>query len=124
MRLGHQLSSVLEWVIATHYGFATEQVISFASKTMSLLAILRSNTVHGRRTVVYHDCEIPSVLHLDEIKTVYGYHIECIPLDSANEIASDADVTQVYLTNAAVFSNLSTEKYDATVNLSSDFGCY
>lgn len=123
VRLGHQLSSVLEWAIGTHFGFETEQVISFASKTMPLLSILRSNTVYGRRTVVYHSCELPSAFEKEEISTVYGYDVEFVRVDSDAEIANDAAVMQVYLTGTDILSSLSTEKYDATINLSSDFGC-
>jgi len=123
VRLGHQLSSVLEWAIGTRFGFETEQVISFASKTMPLLAILRSNTVHGRRTVVYHSCELPSAFEKEEISTVYGYDVEFVRVNSDSEIADDVAVMQVYLTRTDILSSLSTEKYDATINLSSDFGC-
>lgn len=122
VRLGHQLSSVLEWAVASHYGLTTEQVVSFASETMPLMAILRSNTVHGRRMVVYHDCEIPAVLHLDEIATVYGYRLEFIPVESEREVDETADVMQVYVTKESLLSRLSTENHDATINLSSDFG--
>ena len=56
VRLGHQLSSVLEWCVAKVHDVAPTQVIAFASKTMPLLSVLRGNTVHGRRTVIPRLC--------------------------------------------------------------------
>ena len=51
VRLGHQLSSVLEWALESSIGVDHRQIISFASKTMPLVGDLQSNTVHNRRTV-------------------------------------------------------------------------
>ena len=41
IRLGHPLSSVLEWKIAKIHNQAPESVISFSSQTAPILAILR-----------------------------------------------------------------------------------
>ena len=43
IRLGHPLSCVLEWVIAYMHQLQPEQVISFSSQTVPVLAILRTN---------------------------------------------------------------------------------
>jgi hypothetical protein len=40
-RLGHPLSCVLEWAIAKINHFKPDNVISFASKTIPILAVLR-----------------------------------------------------------------------------------
>src|SRR6056300_1407864 len=72
VRLGHQLSSVLEWAVAQSYGLDHKQVISFASKTMPLLAVLRSNACQNRETVIYHDCELPTQLSSPELQSIYG----------------------------------------------------
>ncbi len=41
IRLGHPLSCVLEWTIAKTNQLSPDQVISFSSKTIPMLAILR-----------------------------------------------------------------------------------
>ena len=122
VRLGHQLSSVLEWVLGNLYGVSTGQVISFASKTMPLLAILRSNTVYNRRTVVYHDCDLPDVLFMPEISSVYGYEVEFLRVGSSQEIVSVKDSIVVFVTSERLTEGRILPEVDATINMSSDFG--
>ncbi len=55
IRLGHPLSCVLEWAIAHLNGLEAEQVISFASVTMPLLAILRTNRLRQQKTRLVYD---------------------------------------------------------------------
>src|SRR5690554_5634241 len=43
IRLGHPLSSVLEWAIAQINDLKPENVISFSSRTIPVLAVLRKN---------------------------------------------------------------------------------
>ena len=120
VRLGHQLSSVLEWAIGQQYRLNHRQVISFASQTMPLLSILRSNAVHGRRTLVYHNCEIPEVLSMSEIETVYGYSVEYVRIESESEIPSHSDAIVVFMTN--VRSDEALNNADCTISLASSFG--
>ena len=122
VRLGHQLSSVLEWAIAQEYRIHHRQVISFASQTMPLLAVLRSNTVHGRRTMVYHDCDIPDVLSMPEIETVYGYSVECVRIESESAIPLHEDAIAVFVTAAQSMENRRLNSADCTINLASEFG--
>ena len=51
VRLGHQLSSIFEWAVATRNDVSFGQVITFASNTMPILAVLRTDTEHKRQTV-------------------------------------------------------------------------
>jgi len=61
IRLGHQLSSLLEWVLAKINNFnnvnnvSDGQVIVFASKTMPLLSILRKNALCSQPTHIYYN---------------------------------------------------------------------
>ena len=48
IRLGHPLSSILEWVIASLNSIEPKNVISFSSKMAPVLAILRKNLVSPR----------------------------------------------------------------------------
>jgi cystathionine beta-lyase/cystathionine gamma-synthase len=51
IRLGHPLSCVLEWAIAKINHFKPDNVISFASKTTPILAVLRKNSLDNKTTV-------------------------------------------------------------------------
>lgn len=122
VRLGHQLSSVLEWAVGQQYRINHRQVISFASQTMPLLSILRSNAVHGRRTLVYHDFEIPEVLSMSEIETVYGYSVEYIRVVSASDIPLHSDAIVVLMTDVRSTPDEALNNADCTISLASSFG--
>ena len=73
IRLGHPLSSVLEWYFAKKSGLPTEAIISFQSRTMPLMAILRHNKMIGRDTMVICSGELPNCYDIDTIKAQYEY---------------------------------------------------
>ena len=73
IRLGHPLSSVLEWYFAKKSGLQTEAIISFQSRTMPLMAILRHNKMIGRDTMVICSGELPNCYDIDTIKAQYEY---------------------------------------------------
>ena len=50
IRLGHPLSSVLEWAIAKLNDLKPENVISFSSRTVPVLAVLRKNLLDNKNT--------------------------------------------------------------------------
>ncbi len=76
IRLGHPLSSVLEWALAKEFTLRSDQVICFSSQTMPVLALLRTNHFKGRKTLILKSEE--AHLNLDEktLKEVYGYDFE------------------------------------------------
>ncbi len=76
IRLGHPLSCVLEWAIAKLYELKPEYVISFSSKTIPVLAILRKNALHGTNTRILYTGELPKNFDADLLQNVYGYTFE------------------------------------------------
>ncbi len=128
VRLGHQLSSVLEWGIATSYGVDTAQVISFASRTMALMAILRRNATQQRKTIVYTDHELSSVFatFTEELQAVYGYSVEFRALQHGAPAHQDVQLEEnafvVHLTNTPLLKNGLPNQADATIHMASDFG--
>lgn len=76
IRLGHPLSSVLEWALAKHLGLNAAQVIAFDSRSMSLLAILRHNALQGRKTRIYYQAQLPNYLDFQSLRSVYQYEAE------------------------------------------------
>jgi len=85
IRLGHPLSCVLEWAIAKSNSIESENVISFSSQTMPLLAILRKNLFDKRKTQIVYTSD--SLINFDHqaLKEVYQYDFELVPYDKRTD---------------------------------------
>ncbi|KEZ93415.1 PLP-dependent aminotransferase family protein [Nonlabens ulvanivorans] len=88
IRLGHPLSSVLEWGIAHLHGLDAENVISFSSKTIPVLAVLRKNLLEDRDTQINYTGELPAILNSELLKEVYGYHFQLQKVNAPSDVAS------------------------------------
>ncbi len=86
IRLGHPLSCVLEWTIAHLNQLKPENVISFSSKTVPILAILRKNSLDNKSTQICYTGELPSSFDAKIIKQVYGYQFDLIHIEKVEEI--------------------------------------
>ncbi|AZQ57973.1 cystathionine beta-synthase [Maribacter sp. MJ134] len=88
IRLGHPLSSVLEWAIAEQNRLKAENVISFSSKTMPILAVLRKNALEGRDTQIIYKGELPEGFDADVVRRIYGYDFDVKQVDDVSAIAT------------------------------------
>ncbi|MEL7220401.1 MAG: cystathionine beta-synthase, partial [Bacteroidota bacterium] len=86
IRLGHPLSSVLEWTIAQLNSIKAENVISFSSKTMPILAVLRKNALEGKNTQILYTGKLPLELDSELLKGVYGYIFDLKQVENATAI--------------------------------------
>lgn len=86
IRLGHPLSCVLEWSIAKLNNLKSENVISFSSQTMPILAILRTNAFADKKTQILYSGTPPSFLYTDVLTRVYGYQFDLKQLESSTAI--------------------------------------
>lgn len=86
IRLGHPLSSVLEWAIANLNDLTPEEVISFSSQTVPVLSILRHNLLHNKKTQIIYTGDLPASFDAELIKRVYGYDFELIKTDDVTAI--------------------------------------
>ncbi len=87
IRLGHPLSSILEWALAKNYDLPQEHVIAFSSKTMGVLSILRENSIRGKSTqIIYQNEELPNKLNPQLIKKVYNYDVNFTSVDDREAI--------------------------------------
>ena len=59
IRLGHPLSCILEWAIANLHQLKPDNVISFSSTTVPILAILRKNLLDNKNTQIIYTGELP-----------------------------------------------------------------
>jgi len=87
IRLGHPLSSVLEWGIAKLNNLKPENIISFSSRTMPVLAVLRKNLFDNKNTQIVYINSLPDVFDTEALKTVYGYNFELKQVKNAEEIS-------------------------------------
>ncbi|MFC0604723.1 cystathionine beta-synthase [Winogradskyella pulchriflava] len=103
IRLGHPLSCVLEWTIANLHGLQPEQVISFSSQTVPVLAILRTNLLEHKDTQIFYTNDLPAFFNADIIKQVYGYNFELKQVESA-EAVSEFEGSTVFISDQHEFS--------------------
>lgn len=96
IRLGHPLSSILEWALAKNLGLDPDSVISFSSRTMPLLAILRKNLFLNKKTQISYPAELEQLYDFESFKKVYGYDFVLNPVQDISEI-QEFDGTRIYL---------------------------
>ena len=122
-RLGHPLSCILEWVVAEINQTTAEQVITFASTTMPLLALLRKNALSGTDTKVYYNTDSNPVIDEDRLRNIYGYQFESHKTDNVAQIPAQQDATVVLITESAYKAPLEPNKnIDVVVNIHPQYG--
>tara|TARA_B100001063_G_C16774956_1_gene564464 strand:+ start:1488 stop:3332 length:1845 start_codon:yes stop_codon:yes gene_type:complete len=122
IRLGHPLSSVLEWTIAKLNGLNTENVISFSSETIPVLAVLRTNLLEQRATRILHTEDLPERFNTDLLKSVYNYNFEVEHIESLDAIESFDGSTILISKHQTVTANLQNDAIDFYVNLYENLG--
>lgn len=85
IRLGHPLSSILEWVIAKLHELNSENVISFSSSTIPLLAVLRKNLLENKNTRILYADSLPESFDAEVLRTAYGYKFEVKKVENLDE---------------------------------------
>lgn len=85
IRLGHPLSSVLEWVLGKLYDTKAENIISFSSKAAPVLAVLRKNLLEGKKTRIYTK-KVPDFFDVNVVRNVYGYEFEIHEIETSTDI--------------------------------------
>ncbi|QJP35278.1 cystathionine beta-synthase [Nonlabens sp. Ci31] len=88
IRLGHPLSSILEWAIAKLNHTESDHVISFSSQTIPVLAVLRKNLLDHKSTQILYTGELPELLDTDLLRDVYGYSFELRQVDDLEKVAA------------------------------------
>ena len=70
IRLGHPLSCILEWTIGKLHQISSDRVISFSSKTIPVLALLRKNLLDDRPTQIAYTGTLPSVFEVEVLQKI------------------------------------------------------
>ena len=86
IRLGHPLSSVLEWTIAKLHHIKPNNVISFSSNTMPILAVFRKNLLDDRKTQILYTGKLPEAFNAELLRWVYGYNFDLKNIEGLGEI--------------------------------------
>ena len=122
IRLGHPLSCVLEWLIAKQNNLNADNVISFSSKTIPLLAVLRQNLFDKKPTQIIYTNELPACLDSEALRKVYGYQFELKKVASLEEISA-FDGSTIFLSEQVDICQFSlADNVDFFVNIHADLG--
>ncbi len=87
IRLGHPLSCILEWAIAQSNHLPAKNIISFSSKTIPVLAILRTNLLANKNTQILYTDELPASFDVEILRSVYGYQFELKQVKEVSNIS-------------------------------------
>lgn len=124
IRLGHPLSSVLEWTIAKLYNTKAANVISFSSQTVPVLAVLRANLFANKNTQIVYTNEIPSFFDTEVIKNVYGYQFELKKVDSVEAIPKFDGSTVLIVEQEAICNFTIVPNVDFYINTHPELGSF
>ena len=87
IRLGHPLSCILEWVIAHLKKLKPNNIISFSSKTVPILAILRKNLFANKNTQIIYIGELPDFFDAEILRCIYGYKFDLLKVENTSTIS-------------------------------------
>jgi len=113
IRLGHPLSCVLEWGVGRINKTSPNNAISFSSRTMPIIAILRKNLLDDKNTQICYTDELPSFLDVEILRNVYGYKCEL------RKIAHGPDIP--LFEGSTILLSQTNKIYEFSVNSSVDF---
>lgn len=122
IRLGHPLSCVLEWAIANLNTIKPDAVISFSSRTVPILAILRYNLLHNKNTQIVYTGELPTFFNADILRTIYGYKFDLKQVDDISNITEFNGSTVFISHQDAIFNSPLDSKIDFLINIHPHFG--
>ncbi len=117
-RLGHPLSCILEWLVAEINQSISDNVITFSSNTMPVLAILRKNAISGIATYLYYDTDASPLIDHERLERVYGYKVEQKNIADIALVPEHQNATVIFVTQAPYKTPLESNKnIDAVVNI-------
>ena len=122
IRLGHPLSCVLEWALAHSYKTKPENIISFSSQTIAILAILRKNLLDHKNTQIVYTEELPDFFDAEVIKRIYGYQFELKHVEKLSDIPFFKGSTIVVTQNDAFGINPLNANTDFFINIYGQLG--
>ena len=87
IRLGHPLSCIVEWTIAHLNNTNPNNAISFSSKTIPILAILRKNLFANKNTQIIYTGKLPDFFDAELLRRIYGYKFDLVKVENTSAIS-------------------------------------
>jgi len=122
IRLGHPLSSILEWTIAKSLHIKPEQVISFSSQTIPLMAILRKNALTNTNTRIFYTDELPYSFDIELLRSIYGYTLEVHHVEKSTILTEFDGRTILFSKQNDISAFELNPNIDFFVNIHADLG--
>ena len=123
IRLGHPLSCILEWAIAKANNLNPNNAISFSSKTVPILAILRKNLLDHKNTQINYTGELPDSFDVEILRSVYGYKFELKKVEKAAAI-SQFNGSNIFISQQDEIGDFDLNpNIDFFISLHSHLGC-
>ena len=122
IRLGHPLSSVLEWVISKTHHLKPESVISFSSKTTPILAILRKNKFVKKNTQILYTDALPYFFDAELIRSIYGYNFKVKKIENTSSIPSFEGSTILFSERPSILTTENNAAIDFYINSYGSYG--
>ncbi len=88
IRLGHPLSCILEWLIAKENKLQAKNVISFSSRTIPILAILRKNLFENKNTRILYTGDLAKYFDAETLRHIYGYTFDLKRVENLEDLLS------------------------------------
>jgi len=105
IRLGHPLSCILEWAIAKSSNLPSENVISFSSKTVPILAVLRKNLLENKNTQINYTGELPNYFDAEVVRNIYGYKFDLQQVEKVED-SSTFDGSTIFISQKENFGTI------------------
>ncbi len=122
IRLGHPLSCLLEWFIAKLNNINTSNVISFSSKTIPIMGILRKNLLNNKRTKIFYIDKLPKFIDFELLKYIYGYKFDCKKIEKIEDI-SEFEGSSIFISQNDELAKIYLKsEIDFFLNMHSKFG--
>mgnify|MGYP006153574241 FL=1 len=122
IRLGHPLSCILEWAIAHLHDTKPENIISFSSQTIPVLAILRKNLLDNKNTQIIYTGKLPVMFDTEVIKQTYGYEFELKHVEKSSDIPDFKGSTIFVSQDETISVNAINSNIDFFINIYKQLG--
>ena len=122
IRLGHPLSCILEWAIAHLHDTKPENIISFSSQTIPVLAILRKNLLDHKNTQIIYTGNLPVMFDTEVIKQTYGYQFELKHVEKSSDIPDFKGSTIFVSQDETISVNAINSNIDFFINIYKQLG--
>ena len=122
IRLGHPLSSILEWSIAKLHDLKPACVISFSSQIIPVLAILRKNLLDHKKTQIIYNGHLPAIFESELLQNVYDYEFELLAIQKGAEIPEFEGSTLLISQQDSIRKSALSSNIDFYVNIHTGLG--